>query len=231
MYCTWRNLGVLMAGISFSVCGSSVAKGQTIFVPNSSVSKPISVTETNDGMESSFPDASDTGWVELIEFDLAEEFEPQLQPSSRSDSNLMIAETQGVDFKSTETAKSTLQPDYGELQFADPINPEIYKVVQWTFCVLLIAAVATFSLRARLKSTQTGSTSSRLQLQESIVIDPKTRLYLLLLNGQQAVLATDGTGVKSLTFVPEWAGKFEEMASSLADANEIESRDEGNHGL
>lgn len=90
------------------------------------------------------------------------------------------------------------------LAFAEPFEFNVWILVKWTVVVLILAAIATFFFRGKLVRLPIPQSSREMKLIESLVVDQRSRLHLVAIGGERFLVATDLTGVKSTTLIPNW---------------------------
>ena len=92
----------------------------------------------------------------------------------------------------------------GSFAFAEPFDFNVWILVKWTAVVLILAGIATFFLRGKFARLPMLPSSREMKLVESLVVDQRSRLHLVAIGGERFLVATDLTGVKSTTLIPNW---------------------------
>src|SRR5690606_24538275 len=91
------------------------------------------------------------------------------------------------------------------LAFADPFEMDLWKLVKWTVVTLIVAGTATYCLRFKYQRTPFCSSEREgFQVTESLKLDARTTLHMIRLRQERYLVATDLTGVKSVTLIPDW---------------------------
>ncbi len=96
--------------------------------------------------------------------------------------------------------------------FADPLDFELWNLVKWTCVVLFIAALSTYVVRMKqgailqkLNMTdQKKLKTNELTHLSTLSVHQNSLLHLVMLGDERYLIATDPSGVKSVTLVPNW---------------------------
>ncbi len=120
----------------------------------------------------------------------------------------------------------------GSPEFADPLDIDMWNLVKWTCVVLFIAGLATYVFRKkqgvsshRFKSDEQKKLStSELTHLSTLAIRQNSMLHVVMLGDERYLIATDMTGVKSVTLVPNW-NLNESGESDLEDVLEMRTED------
>ncbi len=114
--------------------------------------------------------------------------------------------------------------------FADPLDFELWNLVKWTCVVLFIAGLSTYVVRMKqgailqkLNMTdQKKLKTNELTHLSTLSVHQNSLLHLVMLGDERYLIATDPSGVKSVTLVPNW--NLEENKD--LDAGEVTSDEE-----
>ncbi|WP_417849009.1 hypothetical protein [Thalassoglobus sp.] len=96
--------------------------------------------------------------------------------------------------------------------FADPLDFELWNLVKWTCVVLFIAGLSTYVVRMKqgailqkLNMTdQKKLKTNELTHLSTLSVHQNSLLHLVMLGDERYLIATDPSGVKSVTLVPNW---------------------------
>jgi hypothetical protein len=146
---------------------------------------------------------------------------PGLNSSSDTPETPQPTETnQTLTFKDSENnsvTRSLVNQSTSDLAFADPIDFELWRLVKWTLFVLVIAGGATYFLRLKQSPVLKLNNSRKIELIETLTIDPRTKVHLVSIGTEKYLIASDMNGVKSMTLVPNWHVDSEADSSKELD--------------
>jgi len=135
--------------------------------------------------------------------------------------------TQSESTEPAATAPASNEPDAARDQWASHLEQaefdegfavDILGIVQWTLIVLVLCAGSCVLILRRFSSSspKRPAGTRRIQILETTRIAPGSSLQLVQIDSHRFLVAVDGTGVKSVTGLPDWFEDSDDAAETPA---------------
>ncbi|QDT33576.1 flagellar biosynthetic protein FliO [Thalassoglobus polymorphus] len=151
---------------------------------------------------------------------------PEFEATDRAASETQAVKRTPEQAFKQEIAASTFA---STANFAEPLDFDLWNLVKWTGVVLFIAGLSTYVVRMKQgvilqklnMSDQKKLKTNELTHLSTLSVHQNSLLHLVMLGDERYLIATDPSGVKSVTLVPNWnLDENEDLESSGVTADQ-----------